>query len=418
MTASVVGDYGGGGKRRFGHDPESDPPVRFDREVHSVGRVESDIPRIQISRNTVEQVVGEVRHRAILPGRSGTGRSGSKSVNGGTYDASVSQLELPELADAVWRPLTADDADAMSALQQTCFAVDGGHRIVAAEMREEFDRFGEDAPVCSVGAFTPEGRLLAFGWAQVPQSGVTEHRGFVWMEIDPEYRGAIEDALLDWVEDAGCQRLRLFTDGVPTALYRYEVYDWMTDRIALMERHGYGAVRYFTENVRDLSLPIDDRPLAEGLVARAWSAQAEVDALVVHNAAFADHWGSQPIEEDAWKSYNSGEFFQRHTSWVVYDGTTPVAYIKSGKYPHDFEDRGRTESWIEAVGTVRSHRGRGIASTLIAMALKGYRDDGMEYACLGVDSENPTGANRIYERLGFVPEKRMMAFRKAIESGS
>ena len=69
-----------------------------------------------------------------------------------------------------------DDADAMSTLQQTCFAVDGGHRITAVEMREEFDRFGEDAPVCSIGAFTHEGRLLAFGWAQVPQSGMTEHR--------------------------------------------------------------------------------------------------------------------------------------------------------------------------------------------------------------------------------------------------
>ena len=50
------------------------------------------------------------------------------------------------------------------------------------------------------------------------------------------------------------------------------------------------------------------------------------------------------------------------------------------------------------------------------MALLGFREDGMEYACLGVDSENPTGANRIYERLGFVPEKRTMAFRKPTEA--
>jgi len=327
----------------------------------------------------------------------------------------MSGLELPGLADGVWRPLVVDDADAMSTLQQRCFAVDGGYRITSGEMREEFDRFGEHAPACSIGAFTPDGRLLAFGWAQVPERGVTEHRGFVWMEIDPEYRGTIEDALLDWVEHAGSRRLALFDDGVPTAMYRYEVYDWMADTIALMERHGYEAVRYFTENVRDLSLPIDERPLAEGLVATPWSEQTEADALVVHNAAFADHWGSQPIEVDAWKSYNAGEFFEPDTSWVVYEGATPVAYVKSGTYPHDFEDRGRSESWIEGIGTVRDHRGRGIASALITMALQGYRDGGMEYACLAVDSESPTGANRIYERLGFVPEKRTMAFRKAIE---
>ena len=58
-------------------------------------------------------------------------------------------------------------------------------------------------------------------------------------------------------------------------------------------------------------------------------------------------------------------------------------------------------------------------SALSTMALVGFRDDDMEYACLGVDSENPTGANQIYERLGFAPEKRTMAFRKptGTESG-
>ena len=330
----------------------------------------------------------------------------------------MSDSELPGIADAAWRPLSADDAESMSALQQACFVEDGGYRITAVEMREEFDRFGDDAPTCSIGAFSRDGRLLAFGWAQVPESGVTEHRGFIWIEVDPAYRGTVEDGLLAWVEDAGGRRLRLFDDGIPTAMYRYEVYDWMTDTIALMERHDYEIVRYFTENIRDLSLPIEDCPLPEGLVARPWSLHAETDALAVHNAAFADHWGSQPIEADTWRSYNAGEFFEAETSWVAYDGSTPVGYVKSAKYPHDFEDRGRTESWIEGVGTLQSHRGSGIASALITMALLGFREDGMEYACLGVDSENPTGANRIYERLGFAPEKRTMAFRKPIRASS
>ncbi len=48
------------------------------------------------------------------------------------------------------------------------------------------------------------------------------------------------------------------------------------------------------------------------------------------------------------------------------------------------------------------------------MALRAFRDDGLEYACLGVDSESPTGANRLYERLGFAPEKRMITFRKSV----
>jgi ribosomal protein S18 acetylase RimI-like enzyme len=100
---------------------------------------------------------------------------------------------------------------------------------------------------------------------------------------------------------------------------------------------------------------------------------------------------------------------------VVYDGGTPVAYVQCSRYPHDWEDRGRTEAWIEGIGTIASYRGRGIASALITMAMLAFRTDGMEYAILGVDSENPTGANRIYERLGFVPERRMVSFRKPVD---
>jgi hypothetical protein len=47
------------------------------------------------------------------------------------------------------------------------------------------------------------------------------------------------------------------------------------------------------------------------------------------------------------------------------------------------------------------------------MAMPGYRDHGMQYACLGVDAGNTTGANRICELLGFVAEKRHVTYTKA-----
>ena len=239
------------------------------------------------------------------------------------------------------------------------------------------------------------------------------------MEIDPDHRGVVDDAVLEFVERRRNQPSpKTFDDGVPLRLYRYGVYDKMTDAIDLMKRHGYEIARYFTDNLRDLSLPIDDCPLDPALVARPWSPEVEADALIVHNEAFADHWGSQPIEPHIWASFNAGEFFEPDTSWVAYDGAVPVSYVMSAKYPHDFADRGRTEAWIEGVGTLRSHRGRGIASALITMAIRGFRDQGLQFARLGVDSENPTGANAIYERLGFFPEERTMTFTKPVELSS
>ncbi|MEA3511586.1 MAG: GNAT family N-acetyltransferase, partial [Actinomycetota bacterium] len=321
----------------------------------------------------------------------------------------MSSTDLPQLDGVVWRPLTPGDAEAMADLHNACFEVDHTFRMTPGEMSDEFDRFGEHAETDSIGAFTAEGELLALGWCGVPESAKTENRAFAWLLVHPRIRGTVEDALVDWIESAAIDRLRTFDDGLPAAMYRYDVYDTMLDEIALFERHGFEKARYFTENLRDLSEPIDEVPLDGGLDARVWIDDIAEDALTVHNAAFTDHWGSQPIASNLWATFHANEFFQPQMSRVVYDGAVPVAYMQCSRYPHDWEDRGRTEAWIEGIGTIKSHRGRGIASALITMAMLAFRSDGMEYAILGVDSENRTGANRIYERLGFKAERRSIA---------
>ncbi len=326
----------------------------------------------------------------------------------------MNRPDLPELPGTAWRPIGPGDAEAMADLHNACFEVDRTYRITPGEMSDEFERFGEHADTDSTGLFTPGGELHAFGWSLVPKSGKTEHRSFVWLLVHPQIRGSVEDVLVDWIEAVAIDRLRAFDDDLPTAMYHHDVFETMVDEIALFERHGFVPSRYFTENLRDLSAPIDESPLDRGLVARSWSDDVSRDALAVHNDAFAEHWGSQPIAPDQWATFHSNELFQPQMSWVVYDGDVPVAYVQCSKYPHDWEARDRTEAWIEGIGTIESHRGRGIASALITMAMRSFRDDGMQYAILGVDSENGTGANHVYERLGFEVERRMISFRKPV----
>ncbi len=43
-----------------------------------------------------------------------------------------------------------------------------------------------------------------------------------------------------------------------------------------------------------------------------------------------------------------------------------------------------------------------------------FRNAGLDYATLGVDSENTTGALGLYERLGFEPVKRYIRYEKKI----
>lgn len=61
--------------------------------------------------------------------------------------------EVALSAGVTWRPLSREDAGAMSELQQACFAVDGGYRLTASEMRDEFDAYGDHSETDSIGGF-------------------------------------------------------------------------------------------------------------------------------------------------------------------------------------------------------------------------------------------------------------------------
>ncbi len=159
------------------------------------------------------------------------------------YHLHMDRNPLPRISGVSWRPLVPDDAVAMADLHNACNAVDRTFLTTPGEMAEEFDRFGEDANTDSIGAFGRNGEMLALGWSLVPKTGRTEHRAFVWLLVHPGVRGRVEDELVHWIEAVGTNRLRSFDGELPCSLYRYDIYEWMTDEQDLFERHGYDRVR-------------------------------------------------------------------------------------------------------------------------------------------------------------------------------
>ncbi len=59
---------------------------------------------------------------------------------------------------------------------------------------------------------------------------------------------------------------------------------------------------------------------------------------------------------------------------------------------------------IEELGVRRQWRGRGVGLALLQLAFDEFRRRGLARAMLTVDSENPTGATRLYERAGMTVE--------------
>ncbi|NQV05344.1 GNAT family N-acetyltransferase [bacterium] len=321
---------------------------------------------------------------------------------------------LPDpVAGLTWRHTEVEDVEALAALYGDCFEVDGGYLVVASEIRDDLTHPANDPAKDSVIALDESGTIAAFGFVFRTGGDRSQHRAFPWGEVHPDYRRkGVGTSMMTWMEDRALERFAGIDEGLPQVI-RVDAYDTQTDRLSLFEHFGYERARYFIEMISDLSSSLPECPVPDGIEVRDWSDTAQTDALGIHNQAFADHWGSEPMTVEAWE-HRFGEFEMPRASFVAYEGDLPVAYISSGMYPHDFETRGRSEAWVEVLGTIRSHRGRGIASALIERAMEEYRRVGMEYAVIGVDADNPTGAVSVYRRLGFVPEKTSVTYMKTV----
>ncbi len=321
----------------------------------------------------------------------------------------------PALENVEWRPAVHGDAAAIARLEESCFAVDHTYREVEAEVLERFVDPGVDSGADSWLGVTWTGEVVASVWTFVPPTTGTKWRGFGSIHVHPDWRSdEVIDYTIDWWTARLAQRLEPLDASLPKMLW-YPEYAHRKDMIQRFLARGHVISRYFDELIRDLSDPIEPHPMPIGIDVVPADEAAAGDELAVHNEAFRDHWGSQPFTQERWDLFRN-EFYLPDASWVAYDQGVPIAHIMCATWPHDYADRGFSHAWIDGIGVVRSHRRTGVASALITLAMERFRDVGLEYAMLEADSENPTGAYRVYERLGFrrTPDRSTVALTRTV----
>jgi ribosomal protein S18 acetylase RimI-like enzyme len=194
---------------------------------------------------------------------------------------------------------------------------------------------------------------------------------------------------------------------------------WSNDRqvgaTALLREQGFEPVRYFFDMIRDLSEPIPEVPLPDGIevrpvrtddIRKIWKADVE---------AFKDHWGGFDDSDARLQSWLESPSFDP-TLWVIaWDGDEVAAGNVNGIQADENEALGLQRGWLHSVFTRRPWRKRGLANALIARSLAIIKERGMDYGVLGVDADNPTGALGLYERNGFKVLERSTAWRKPLD---
>ena len=137
----------------------------------------------------------------------------------------------------------------------------------------------------------------------------------------------------------------------------------------------------------------------DGISIVPWSVELDERVRLAHNEAFADHWGSEPRTAAEWAQGRS-MFAPTWSLVAIDDATGEVAgYLLSASSSRT-GSCGYSAGYTDVLGVRRAWRGRRLAGALLSAAMAVYRADGIEYAELGVDTANPSGAHRLYANLG------------------
>jgi len=231
----------------------------------------------------------------------------------------------------------------------------------------------------------------------------------------PEWqRRGIGTALLANNIEKQRQLARTHETGLPRVLGSFTA-DRMAGSQALLRSFGFEQTRWFFEMTRDLSQPIADVPLPDGLEVRPVTAETIRQIWDADVEAFKDHWGGFDGSEENFQRFIARPAFDP-TLWIIaWDGDEVAGGVVNAIEAGENEMLGVQRGWLHSVFTRRQWRKRGLANALINRSLQAIRDRGMDTGILGVDAANPTGALGLYERNGFVVAERSTAWRKPLE---
>ena len=328
---------------------------------------------------------------------------------------------LPKIVDLEnyqFRPIRPEDGQAINRMLLEIEAVDHRDIIDTLEDRQrDFHDPDTNPATDTILVLTPDGQAAAMGWIFAPEEADQEYVAFLWGEVHPAHRRrGLGDMILTWLESRARQILSSRPTDRPRTI-RAAIMDGLHDRIELFEQHGFRAARSFYRMQRDLQIPIEQPILPAACKLAGWDASREDEQLALMNEAFRDHWGFIPMSKELWKLWvTDHEDFRPDLSFMVISAETGEIVGMSVNKVNQAENeaRGMREGWVMDLCVRRPWRKQGLATALLNASMLAFKAHGLQSAGLGVDTENLTGALRLYERLGFHPVKRTYNYSKSV----
>ncbi len=252
----------------------------------------------------------------------------------------------------------------------------------------------------------PDGDLAAYAYAR----GRQVVRNDVVVYVHPAHEGCgIGTTLVRLAEARAREAVSLAPPGAEVF-----VTNWINARnraaCALLDREGYRAARYFWRMGIGLDTAPSPPSWPTGITV---GTAAEIGDLrpfyEIVEEGMADHWGHVAVPFEQWVERRRGTGFDPQLWFLAEDGDVPTGAVLC----RSAGDAG----WVDTLVVRRAYRQQGLGSALLALAFSALAQRGCQQACLIVDTDNQTGATRLYERAGMRIEQEYAAYRKVLGAG-
>ena len=310
--------------------------------------------------------------------------------------------------DFLVRPPTMTDLEAVHTLLEICdIAEYGVPDITLEDLRTLWQGPNFNMATDAWMVIAPGERLI--GYADV------EHRQHVRIytltRVLPEYAGqGIEEYLLQRAEDWAQRRLPLAKPGL-----RVTLNSWASNQNDVaqrsFERVGFKEVRRHWR----MEIEMSESPLApewpERVAVRTFiPGQDDRTVFAAVDEAFQDHWGHMEGNYEEWKHWTiERENFDPSLWFLAFDGDE-IAGASLCTYQMD-------DGWVDTLAVRRPWRRKGLGIALLLHSFGEFYRRGKYKVGLGVDSQNLTGATRLYERAGMHVARIYISYEKELRAG-
>jgi mycothiol synthase len=182
-----------------------------------------------------------------------------------------------------------------------------------------------------------------------------------------------------------------------------------------VERAGMTHIRSFLRMEIDLTEPPPAPKWPAGLEPHTFVAGQERAVYEADDEAFQDHWGHAQRPYDEWLKWSVQRADFDPTLWFLAMDGAEIAGAALCWFTPDLGENGM--GWVGQLWVRRPWRKRGLGLALLHHAFAEFYRRGVGRVALGVDSQNLTGATRLYERAGMTARHQWDSYQKELRPG-